>query len=75
MKQIVIAAATILALASTAALAEKRVDKADKQAVQAQSTEVRDWSKIDTNKDNLVSPEEMEKFLASTWQSKKTASK
>lgn len=24
----------------------------------------RDWSQIDTNKDNLISPEEMEKWLA-----------
>jgi hypothetical protein len=24
----------------------------------------RDWSKIDTNKDGLISPEEMEKYLA-----------
>jgi len=24
----------------------------------------RDWTRIDTNKDGLVSPEEMEKFLA-----------
>ncbi|EHR69443.1 hypothetical protein BurJ1DRAFT_0561 [Burkholderiales bacterium JOSHI_001] len=26
--------------------------------------QVRDWSKIDLNKDNLISPEEMEKWLA-----------
>jgi len=25
---------------------------------------VRDWSRVDTNRDNLVSPEEMEKYLA-----------
>lgn len=27
--------------------------------------EVRNWADVDTNKDNLVSPEEMEKYLAS----------
>ena len=38
-------------------------------------TAVRDWSKVDTNRDNLVSPEEMEKFLSSVWAAHKTASK
>lgn len=77
MKQMVIAAAVVLALASTAALAEMHAGKktTEGKSAEAQSTEVRDWSKIDTNKDGLVSPEEMEKFLASKWQGKKTASK
>ena len=35
----------------------------------------RDWSKIDTNRDSLVSPEEMEKFLSSAWAAHKTAGK
>lgn len=45
-------AATTVAAANTAAAA--------KPAVPA----VRDWSTIDTNRDNLISPEEMEAFLA-----------
>ena len=72
MKQIIIAAATIMALVSTAAVAEK---SGHRNAVNVKSSDVRDWSKIDTNKDNLISPEEMEKFLASTWQANKAARK
>lgn len=55
-KQIVFAVA--LALASTLALAAKL----HKQA--KSNLQVRNWSQIDTNHDNLISPDEMEKFLA-----------
>ena len=34
-------------------------------------TEVRDWETVDSNKDRLISPEEMEKFLKDTWGKKK----
>ena len=37
---------------------------ADKPATAEKGEVGRDWSKIDTNKDGLVSPEEMEKYLA-----------
>lgn len=29
--------------------------------------QTRDWSKIDTDGDNLISAEEMQKFLEQTW--------
>jgi hypothetical protein len=29
--------------------------------------EVRDWSAVDVNKDNHVSPQEMEQFLQEQW--------
>ncbi len=32
--------------------------------------ETRDWAAIDGNRDNLVSPEEMEKYLAASWAAK-----
>lgn len=32
---------------------------------------VRDWSAIDTQRDNLITPEEMEKFLQQTWAANK----
>lgn len=31
---------------------------------------VRDWSAIDTDKDHLISPEEMQKFLTGVWSAK-----
>jgi hypothetical protein len=31
------------------------------------ATAVRDWSKIDTNRDNLISPEEMKAYLEAEW--------
>jgi len=48
-----------------AADAPKKPAPAATKAVPAKPTESgRDWARIDTNKDGLVSPEEMEKFLA-----------
>ncbi len=53
-----IALIVALALASTMALAAKH-HKPTGPAEQG-----RNWSQIDTNHDNLISPEEMEKWLA-----------
>jgi hypothetical protein len=33
------------------------------KAQNAKGAETRDWSQVDTNKDNLISPEEMEAYL------------
>ena len=50
--------AVLLALTSSIALA--------RQHKKAESNlQVRDWSQIDTNHDNLIEPQEMEKYLAS----------
>jgi hypothetical protein len=38
-----------------------------------QSTEVRNWAAIDTNKDHSIQPEEMEKYLTESWASQKKA--
>jgi hypothetical protein len=37
----------------------------------ASKPEVRDWAKIDTNKDNLISPDEMERYLQESWAARK----
>jgi hypothetical protein len=37
----------------------------------ANKPEVRDWSKIDTNKDSLISPEEMQQYLEAAWTAQK----
>jgi hypothetical protein len=76
---LVVALAFALATASAfAADAQKPADAAKKPAAAAatkqakpvamaaaadKGSEVRDWAKIDTNKDNLISPEEMEAYL------------
>lgn len=58
-----------LGLASGAALAQAQSPapadkaKAQKPAKSADLPAGRDWSKIDTNRDHLISPEEMEAFL------------
>lgn len=58
---------TLLA-ASAGAFAADVPKKPAPAAPKAQATKPaesgRDWARIDTNKDGLVSPEEMEKFLA-----------
>jgi hypothetical protein len=33
--------------------------------------EVSDWAQIDSNKDNLVSPDEMERYLQESWAQQK----
>jgi hypothetical protein len=47
-----------------AADAPKKPPAAPKEAAAKPAETGRDWSRIDTDKDGLVSPEEMEKFLA-----------
>jgi hypothetical protein len=37
----------------------------------ANRSETRDWAKIDSNRDNLISPEEMEKYLQESWAARK----
>ncbi len=51
--------ATLLALGSTTALA------------QTDPAAVRDWKKIDTNGDHLISPEEMKAYLEAEWRAAK----
>jgi hypothetical protein len=58
---------TLLAAAAGAFAADmpKKPAPAVPMAAPAKPAESgRDWARIDTNKDGLVSPEEMEKFLA-----------
>lgn len=33
--------------------------------------ETRDWAAIDTNRDHLISPDEMQKYLEASWASRK----
>ncbi|MFK7963302.1 MAG: hypothetical protein AB8C46_04970 [Burkholderiaceae bacterium] len=49
----------MFALAATMTFASSALFAADNSA----TSEVRDWSEVDTNQDNLVSPEEMEAYL------------
>ncbi len=37
----------------------------------ASKPEVRDWAQIDANKDSLISPDEMERYLQAAWAEKK----
>lgn len=37
----------------------------------ANKPEVRDWARIDTNRDNLISPDEMQKYLEESWAAQK----
>ena len=37
----------------------------------ANQGQTRDWAKIDSNRDNLISPEEMEKYLQESWAAQK----
>lgn len=37
----------------------------------ANKPETRDWAAIDTNRDNLISPDEMEKYLEASWAAQK----
>ena len=54
----------VLALVSTGAVAgTKTVD----------GIEVRDWAAIDTDRDHLISPQEMEKHLKDQWEKNKQA--
>jgi hypothetical protein len=67
------------ALAQTTGADKKKTD--DRQAAvtaaarttapAAATGTVRNWAEIDTNRDNLVSPEEMEKYLQAQWAAQK----
>lgn len=37
----------------------------------ANKRETRDWAKIDTNRDHLISPDEMQKYLDESWAAQK----
>ena len=37
----------------------------------ANKPETRDWAKIDTNRDHLISPDEMQKYLEESWAAQK----
>lgn len=50
--------------AAIAADAPKKPAASTKEAAAKPAETGRDWRRIDTNKDGLISPEEMEKFLA-----------
>ena len=51
------------------AAAEKAKDTTEQRAGSTSSSEeVRDWSKIDTNRDGYIQPEEMEKYLQAAWE-------
>ena len=51
------------------AAAEKAKDITEQRAGPTSSSEeVRDWSKIDTNRDGYIQPEEMEKYLQAAWE-------
>lgn len=68
MKTLLIVPAVAGLLAAGAAVA---ADAAKKPSAPPAKAEIRDWSKVDTNKDGLVSPEEMEAHLKAEWASKK----
>ncbi|NJD34294.1 MAG: hypothetical protein FIA96_05575 [Betaproteobacteria bacterium] len=56
----------VLALISTGAIAGTKT---------SDGIEVRDWAAIDKDRDHLVSPQEMEKYLKDQWEKNKQASK
>jgi hypothetical protein len=49
----------------------QKMDAKEQMAARASAGEVRDWNQIDLNKDNLVTPEEMENYLNKVWAAKK----
>jgi hypothetical protein len=53
---------TALLMISTGAVAGTKI---------VNGVEVRDWSAVDLNKDNNISPEEMQQFLQAQWDKKK----
>jgi hypothetical protein len=57
-------ALSCLCAATGLALAQSAPKKAAPEKAPAAAEKGRDWSRIDTNKDGLISPEEMEKYLA-----------
>ena len=55
----------VLALVSTGAIAGTKT---------SDGIEVRDWAAIDKDRDHLISPQEMEKYLKDQWEKNKQAS-
>ena len=47
--------------------------KGESGTASANSTEVRNWAAIDTNKDHSIQAEEMERYLADSWAAQKKA--
>jgi hypothetical protein len=66
-----------LVLAAGAAFATTKPADKPQQAAKPTAAEMqtRDWAKIDLNKDHLISPEEMEKYLAENPGPLRTAKK
>jgi hypothetical protein len=76
MKHLALITAASLALASPLAFAATTHKQAQTQPASSahKSVQVWNWSSIDTNKDHLISPDEMQKFLTAQWKAAKTAS-
>jgi hypothetical protein len=49
----------------------QKMEIKEQMAARAAAGEVRDWNAIDVNKDNSISPEEMETYLKKVWAAKK----
>lgn len=65
------AIALAAAMTSVPALAaDPPAPRGDAQAGAA-SQQVRNWAEIDTNRDNLISAEEMERWLQAQWAAQK----
>jgi len=55
------------ALAGSALAAKENAKETSGQQTNSTSTEVRDWSKIDTDHDGYIEPQEMENYLQAAW--------
>ena len=66
---IVVLSIVTAALAGSALAAKEKAKETDVQQPGSTSSheEVRNWSKIDTDHDGYVQPEEMEKYLQAVW--------
>ncbi len=65
MKQVSVFTAAVLVAALSALTIAAQETKAT--AARQQGAETRDWSAIDANKDHLISPDEMDKYLKEVW--------
>ena len=61
------------ALTGSALAANEKTKDTNEQRTRSTSSteEVRDWSKIDTNRDGYIQPEEMEKYLQAAWEQRR----
>ena len=61
------------ALTGSALAANEKTKNTNEQQTRSTSSteEVRDWSKIDTNRDGYVQPEEMERYLQAAWEQRR----